>query len=407
MTQVRIRKGLIMKKLAFVIPWYGKDIPGGAENALRGITTHLHKAGVELEILTTCVKEFSSDWNVDYYPEGMELVYDIPVRRFKVRQRNVPLFDSINLKLIQQNMPEPEEEEIFMEEMVNSPALYEYIRSHEEEYSWFVYIPYMFGTTYYGIQACPEKAVMIPCFHDESYVYMDVFKRVFPMVRGFLYHSAEEMKLANRVYDLSGAKQLVLGDGIDTDWNGDANEFRKKFCIKDPFILYAGRKDTGKQVHVLLQYFEQYKKKNNTSLKLVLIGGGEIAIPEGVRENVIDLGFVEQQDKYNAYAAAEALCQPSLFESFSIVIMESWIAGRPVLVNKKCTVTDYFVQETKGGFSFDDYHDFETAVNIILENKEEAERMGERGRQYVLEHFEWNAIVKKLITFFKELEENK
>ncbi len=77
-----------------------------------------------------------------------------------------------------------------------------------------------------------------------------------------------------------------------------------------------------------------------------------------------------------------------------------------MLVNKKCAVMDYFVQETKGGFSFDDYHDFETAVNTILENKEEAERMGERGRQYVLEHFEWSAIVKKLITFFKELEEN-
>lgn len=324
-----------------------------------------------------------------------------------MRQRNVPLFDSINLKLIQQNMPEPEEEVIFMEEMVNSPALYEYIKTHEDEYSWFVYIPYMFGTTYYGIQACPGKAVMIPCFHDESYVYMDVFKKVFPMVRGFLYHSAEEMKLANRVYDLSDSKQLVLGDGIDMDWTGDAGEFCKKFGIADPFILYAGRKETGKQVHVLLQYFEEYKKRNNNQLKLVLIGGGFIDIPEGIKKDVIDLGFVDAQDKYNAYAAAQALCQPSLFESFSIVIMESWIAKRPVLVNKKCAVTDNFVKETNGGFSFDDFNDFETAVNTILENKEEAARMGERGRQYVYDNFNWDVIVKKLITFFDELEDNK
>ena len=30
-----------MKKLGFVIPWFGEKIPGGAEMELRGLTAHM------------------------------------------------------------------------------------------------------------------------------------------------------------------------------------------------------------------------------------------------------------------------------------------------------------------------------------------------------------------------------
>lgn len=40
-----------MKKIGFVIPWYYKDIPGGAEQELRGIVKHLHEKNVPVEIL--------------------------------------------------------------------------------------------------------------------------------------------------------------------------------------------------------------------------------------------------------------------------------------------------------------------------------------------------------------------
>ena len=42
-----------MQKIGFVIPWFGENIPGGAEMELREVTAHLQKAGMEVEILTT------------------------------------------------------------------------------------------------------------------------------------------------------------------------------------------------------------------------------------------------------------------------------------------------------------------------------------------------------------------
>lgn len=392
-----------MKKLGFVIPWYGEGIPGGAEMELRGTVKHLQLAGVEVEILATCVKEFGADWNVNFYPEGMDEVEGIPVRRFKVRKRDVVKFDAINLKFMTNKPVSLEEEQTFMKEMVNSPDLYRYIAEKKDEYSFFVYIPYMFGTTYYGIQACPEKAVMIPCFHDESYAYMEKFKEVFKQVRGMIFHAKPEKELAERLYDLSNVHTALLGEGVDMDATGDAERFRKKYNIRSPFIMYAGRKDAGKKVDVLLNYFAEYKKRNDNDLKIVLVGGGEIEIPRFVKNDVYDLGYVSKQDKVDAYAAAEFLCQPSWNESFSLVIMESWLEGRPVLVSKKCNVTQNFVHETNGGLYFDNYPEFEGCVNYIIKHPDIANTMGKNGNDYVRSNFAWDVIVQRLIKFFKEL----
>lgn len=145
-----------MKRIAFVIPWFGKNIPGGAESACRDITKRLKKSGIDVEILTTCVKEFASDWNVNFYKEGNELIYDVVVKRFKVRKRNTYEFDKINYKLINNIKITKDEEKIFFQEMINSPDLYKYIKTNADSYKCFVYIPYMFGTTYFGVKACPK-----------------------------------------------------------------------------------------------------------------------------------------------------------------------------------------------------------------------------------------------------------
>lgn len=60
-----------MKRIAFVAPWYGDNIPGGAEAALRGITDHLFAAGMDIEILTTTVEKFTADWNKDFYKRAV------------------------------------------------------------------------------------------------------------------------------------------------------------------------------------------------------------------------------------------------------------------------------------------------------------------------------------------------
>lgn len=398
------RTEIIMKKIGFVIPWYHKDILGGAEMDLRGIVKHLSSSGVQVEILTTCVKEFSADWTVNYFQEGVEDIEGIPVRRFKVRKGNLTEFHKINARLMNGEHITRQDEEIFLNEMVNSPDLYQYIRVHHDEYHRFVFMPYMFGTTYFGVQECLDKAILIPCFHDESYAYFEHFKDVFKNIKGILYNSEPEKELANHIYDLSHVKQKVLGVGVDTEFGYDKNRFREKYQMTDPYILYAGRKDSAKNIDTLITYFTEFKKRNADEykdLKLVLIGGGEISISGDIKNSIIDLGYVPAQDKFDACAGSLLLCQPSKNESFSIVIMESWLCERPVLVNEMCDVTKNFAVTSKAGLYFKNYFDFEGCIKYISNEQEIAKYMGLNGRKFVLENFKWKVIVDRLMEFFE------
>lgn len=395
-----------MRKIGFVIPWYGEDIPGGAEMELREVATHLQRAGMDVEILTTCVREFSADWNENYYSAGTAVVENIAVRRFPVRRRDTAAFDRVNRRLMEGQHLSLQEEKTFVEEMVNSPQLYEYLKDASDEYALYVFIPYMFGTTYYGMQACPEKSVLIPCFHDEAYLYLRLFRQAYIQARGIIYNAMPEMELANKVYDFTTTEQICMGIGMDTNICADADAFRKAYRIQKPFLLYAGRKDAGKNVHTLLRYFAEYKQRHGDSdLQLVLIGGGSIEIPASVRDDVYDLGFVSRQDKYDAMAAAELLCQPSHNESFSLVIMESWLCGRPVLVHSQCAVTRDFARRANGGLYFRNYFEFEGCVQYILTHPEQARTMGQNGGTFVRENFDWDVIVEKYRAFFAKLTE--
>lgn len=397
-----------MKKIGFVIPWYADGIPGGAEMELREVASHLHYAGVPIEILTTCVKEFGADWSENYYKEGEDRTANgIPIRRFKARKRDTAAFDAVNAKLMSNTPVTPDEEDVFLTEMVNSPDLYAYMEQNGEDYSLFVFIPYMFGTTYNGLRIFPEKSVVIPCFHDEAYAYLSRFREIFPTAAGMIFNAQPEADLAERLYRFSerGTKTIVMGIGMDTDIVPDPADFRQKYGIGEQFILYAGRKDEGKNVHTLVKYFAEYIKRRETDLRLVLIGGGSIDLPDELVKNgrILDLGFVDRQDKYNAQGAAEFLCQPSKNESFSLVIMESWLCGRPVLVHEECSVTRNFVSESNGGLYFGNYFEFEGCADYMLTHKNTAWRMGSNGRDYVKSHFDWDVIVDKYKKFFGEI----
>lgn len=383
-------------KLAFVVPWYGENIPGGAEAECRRIAENLAQRGVNVEVLTTCVRELESDWSRNFYPEGNYLINGVTVRRFKVRPRKGEIFNQINEKLIKGIPVSSQEETEYMEEMISSNSLYDFILQNKEEYC-FIFTPYLFSTTYFGSGISPERSYIIPCLHDESYAYMGIMKGMFERVKGLIFYSEAELKLAERLYPFAKTKSLLLGAGVDTDIDFDARRFIKKYRIEDRFILYTGRRDAGKNTPLLIDYFCRYKSENKNDLKLVLIGNVNINIPLDFKGSIIDLGFIPLHDKYDAYAAATIFCQPSVNESFSLVIMESWLCGTPVIVNADCAVTKEHCLRSQGGLYFKDYFQFREVANLLLDNPHLRNKMAERGRQYVIDNYNWDKISDKFI----------
>ena len=395
--------------LAFVIPWYGDNIIGGAEAACNYLAHSLQKAGQNVEVLTTCTKDSVSDRGKNTIAPGVYLESGIKVRRFAVREnRDVEAYVKSTQKIQYNDNFTIENEKVYFREDINSPEMYSFIRKNKDRYRGFIFIPYMYGIIYNGSSECMDKSIMIPCLHDESFAYMQVLKDKMSSFKGMFFNSEPEYELAKRLYDLSNVKCFVTGLGVDTDWADKINsdEFKEKYNIDDDFILYAGRKDEGKKAGELIEYFIRLKKENPAiKLKLVFIGGGNlpVEVPTELKAEIIDLGFVSIDDKHNAFAAATVFCNPSHVESFSFVIMESWIARRPVLVSGHCEVTKHFCIESNGGLYYNNYEEFSNCVESILANKQEADTMGENGYYYVLNNFTHDIITEKYLRYLDEI----
>ena len=381
-------------KIAFVTPWYGAEIGGGAEAEVRRTAEHLCQAGLPVEVLTTCVRDFASDWGHNGHHPGESSENGVPLRRFPVRRRDRAAFDAVNWKLMRGQTVTPEEEETYVRENVCSPALTEFIADHRDAYR-FCFIPYMFGTTYWGIAACRGQAYLIPCLHDEAYARMAVFRRMFAQVKRLILHVPAELALAHSLYDLAADVPVLLGEGVDTDFIADGPAFRRKYGLTEPFILYAGRKDHGKNVPQLIEFFRRYRARRGVICELALIGGGVLPTEVAPGEGIHDLGFVPLQDKFNAYAAAAALCQPSLQESFSLVLMEAWVTQTPALVHGDCAVTREHCTRSNGGLYFTNCAEFEACLDLMLGRPGLRAALGQNGRRYVLENYRWDVITDR------------
>jgi len=383
--------------IAFVLPWYSQDIVGGAEIETRKLAENLQLRGLSVEILATCAKDGSSGWTKDYFKEEKSVEGDLTIRRFRLDRRPLTHFDQLNARLMRGEGITPEQETLFMSESVSSRRLCSFIENNIQSYV-FVFIPYLFGTTYWGSKAAAGRSFLIPCLHDEGYARMRLIQEMFRGFNKVLFHTVPELNLARRLYGVPDDQIFLLGEGVDTDVTGNANAFAKAYGICDPFVLYVGRRDEGKNTPLLIDYFCRFKRRNECDLKLVLAGVGQVAVPEPFKGDVIDLGFLPEQKKHDAYAAALVTCQPSVNESFSIVIMESWVQGTPVLVHGKCDVTKDHCLRSNGGLYFTDYWEFEGCLQYFLKNREMGRRMGELGSRYVKANSSWERITKRFVS---------
>jgi len=386
-----------MTTISFVTPWYGPDVPGGAEAELRRLVPQLQRAGMSVEVLTTTTRDLYADWGRSYHPAGLTVIDGVPVRRFPVQRRNRAAFDAVNLRLMNNRPVSAADERVFIEEMLRVPALYDFIAAEASERLYY-FIPYLFSTTYFGAQVCPDRSIIMPCLHDESYARLGLYRQILPRARALVFHTEAERALADRLFPAEpGQLREVFGAGVDVEGEGDAERFRRRTGVDGPFVLYAGRREPGKNTPLLLDYWARYWQTagRRRGARLVLLGPGDVALPEASASGILDLGFVPLQDKLDALAAATVFCLPSINESFSIALMESWLQGTPALVHAGCAVTVEHCRNANGGLYFADYDEFAATLDYLCDHPAEAAQMGRNGRAYVLSRYDWPIIIPR------------
>lgn len=273
------------------------------------------------------------------------------------------------------------------------PPLIEYLQTHHDDYDVFIFGTYLYYPTALGVHEVADEAILIPMAHDEPFLRMQWAKELFNAPRALFFNTEVERQLVWNKFNNQAIPSDVGGAGIDLPDSIDPNAFRGKYGLGD-FILYVGRIDEGKGCGELFRYFARYKQRTQNDIKLVLVGKPAMEIPDD--PDVVSLGFVSDEDKYNGMAAARILINPSYFESLSLVVLEAMSVGTNVIVNGESAVLKDHCLRSNGALWYENYYEFEGVINYLISHPDKAAELRKNAEAYVETNYHWDVIMDRL-----------
>jgi glycosyltransferase involved in cell wall biosynthesis len=387
-------------KLALVVQRYGADINGGAEQHARYIAERL-AARHDVTVLTTCASDYITWRNA--LPEGEEQVGPVRVLRFPVsRERDPDEFGRLSFDVFERQHSLADELRWLDAEGPTSPALVRYLEDHADDFAYVLFFSFRYYHSYHGIRAVSDRAILVPTAERDAVMGMGMFPPVFRGVRAIMYNSHEERAMIQAAAGNAAVPGVVVGVGSHVPDRASAGRFRRAHGIEGPFVLYLGRIDENKGCAELFQFFQHYLFNTRARLTLALVGRSVLPIPD--HPQIRHLGYMDDRAKFDALAACDALVMPSFYESLSMVALEAWAMGRPVLANARCDVLQGQCLRSNAGLFYSDYPEFAETLHTLTTNRALAEALGENGRAFYRAHYAWPVIDAKYEAMLERLQ---
>lgn len=381
-------------KLAFVIQRYGLEVNGGAELHCRWLAERLARRH-EVEVFATRALDYL-EWQ-NHYPKGSELVNGIRVHRHTVkRTRNARAFASLSNLCFHETHTREEEIAWVRENGPYSPELVRAVAAARERFDRVFFYCYRYYHSYHGVPAVADRAILVPTAEEDPAIHLEIMKPLFRAPLGLVYLTPEEQAL---VEDASGNQALpsvVIGSGINLPQPDPLIDFRAQHGLsaERPFVLYVGRVDRNKGALTLFAYFKKFLVETGAEVDLVLAGKSVAKVPDHPR--IRHVGFITEEEKVAALRQCRLLVMPSPFESLSVIVLEAWKLGVPVLVNARCKVLQGQCLRSNGGLFYHGYAEFAEGLRLLLANDGLADALGRQGQAYVEREYSWGTIDAKL-----------
>jgi glycosyltransferase involved in cell wall biosynthesis len=386
-------------RVAVVVQRYGESISGGAELHARYVAEHLSRHA-EVEVLTTLATDYVT-WRNEQAPEH-ERVNGVTVRRFAVeRERDLVEFSRWSSRVFGERHSLADELRWLDAEGPASPALVRHIAATAASYDVCLFFSYRYYQAYHGVRAASDRAVLVPTAERDSAIGLRLFGPIFRGVQAVMYNSPEERAMIQAVSGNADVPSTVVGIGSEVPGDPQPDRFRQKFGVRGRFAIYVGRIDENKGCNELFAFFEGYVRDLRGRLSLLLVGEARLPIP--AHPQIRHLGYLDDADKFDALAAADLLVVPSYFESLSMVTLEAWALGRPVVVNGRCDVLKGQCIRSNAGLWYETYAEFLGAVRSLEKGPQLGRQLGVNGRRFYAEHYAWPVIERKYLQILESL----
>jgi glycosyltransferase involved in cell wall biosynthesis len=351
-------------KVTVVVQRYGSHIIGGAEAHARMVAERL-TPWADVEVLTSCARDHLTWENVDTPGETLEdgvTVHRLPVRR----PRRMRDFNQLSRRVFGRPSDLVTEEHWLEAQGPQLDGLDEALAKRRATTDAFLFFTALYAPTVHGLPLVAERALVVPTAHDEPPMAFDVYDDVFHRAAALLFNTPEEEAFIRRRFPATG-RSRVVGVGIEAPPT-DGDRFREAFGLTGPYLLYVGRLEEGKGVADLVRLHQRVVRRYHDAPSLVLAGAGSLSARG---HKLVKVGRLDEQAKWDAMAGALAVVVPSRFESLSLVTLEAFAVGTPVLGNRASDVVSGQLSRSLAGatFGLDDAESFVAALTVIGESR--------------------------------------
>ncbi len=387
---------MLNKKIIIITPWY-EGFGGGAEVLARGLARELNRRGVPTAVFTTCSLSPYDSWWEDHHHPGVYDSSGIEVHRYATTKASAQ-YQSVVGKIQRGEHITAGDEQDFCAYGINSAALTDSLGEYMDEAHEFIALPYFHGLTHAVINRYPGRISLVPCFHNEAQFYWRTTELLLRNAKHIFYNSAEEKQMTIEYYGPKIGRRIVesivTGVGVELPSNHHGDSVSEP--LQEDYFVYVGRKDIGKNVHLLCQWFRNYSEKFNRTTKLVFVGGGDDSLVSGGNQ-FVNLGYISDDLKRHFIRNAKAVINLSEKESFSIAIMEGWLLGVPAIVSANCAVTRNHVRRCNGGLYVANCDEFGMALRYLSDNVAVRRTLAANGRRYVSGEFSFDVVLSRYL----------
>jgi glycosyltransferase involved in cell wall biosynthesis len=347
----------------------------------------------QVEVFATRALDYL-EWR-NHYPKGTEIVRGIPVHRSTVkRTRNARVFASLSNVCFHETHTREEEIAWVRENGPYSPELVKAVAAARTRFDRVVFYCYRYYHSFHGVPAVADRAILVPTAEEDPAIHLEVMKPLFRAPRGLVYLTPEEQALVEDASANGAVPSIVIGSGVNLPEADPAIDFRKAHGLERPFVLYVGRVDRNKGALTLFAYFKKFLEESGADVDLVLAGKSVVTIPDHPR--IRHVGFITEEEKVAALRQCRVLVMPSAYESLSVIVLEAWKLGVPVLANARCKVLAGQCLRSNGGLFFHGYAEFAESLRMLLANDAMAAALGRQGKAYVDREYAWETIDAKM-----------
>jgi glycosyltransferase involved in cell wall biosynthesis len=414
-------------KIAFIVQRYGTEILGGSEYHCRLIAERLAPKH-QVEVLTTCAQDYIT-W-ANEYPEGADRVRGVTVRRFANAQtRDIHAFNRYSEWIFNNAHSRTDELEWLRQQGPWCPALLEYLERNHQQYDILIFFTYLYAPTALGVRIAPQKSILVPTAHDEPAIHLEIYKELFSQPAGIAYNTDVERRFLTTHFSMRAIEEETVGCGVDLpqaqqyprdQQDGPApieegeddsptfrphlanrgTTFRRRHRLHGPIVLYGGRIDPGKGCEELVEYFSAYVNGGGDA-SLVLMGVKLMPLPE--EPFIRFAGRLSDQERTQALEAATVVVVPSPYESLSLLALESFAVGTPILANARSEVLVDHCQKSNAGLYYADRYEFDECLRLLVADQKLRAAMGANGRDYIRQNYRWDVILGKYERIFTSL----